>query len=114
VATLTSLKAQLPAKKETVTKSNNSAASTLKADILRMETSVEELRAATSKKRDELATVFSILQDTDMPPTSQTMKALKGTMDEYSVLIGKWGELKQNLTKLNSELGKAKVTKLEF
>ena len=114
VATLASLKSQLSAKKETLTKSNNNAANTLKADILKMENSVEELRAATTKKRDEFATVFSILQDTDMPPTAQSVKALKGILDEYSVLMGKWGELKQELTKLNGELGKAKLTKLEF
>ena len=44
------------------------------------------------------AGLFTILHETDMPPTSQTISAVKETNDQLSDLASKWNVLKTKIT----------------
>ncbi|MDP9230477.1 MAG: glycoside hydrolase, partial [Bacteroidota bacterium] len=56
-----------------------------------------------TKLNNAFASIFDILQDTDMPPTMQTITATKETQESFKKLINIWQVLKNKINVLLSE-----------
>ena len=63
----------------------------LENDLRTSEQRAEELETGFIQLDGELNALFNILQDTDMPPTTQAIKAVKDLKPRWNILIRKLG-----------------------
>jgi photosystem II stability/assembly factor-like uncharacterized protein len=82
--------------------------------IMMLDGRLSNLEAQFSKTRDNFATVFNILQETEMPPTQQSISATNETQDTFAKNSQLWEEVKKDLTKLNEELAKANLGRIAY
>lgn len=99
------------------------ATGTLSSALTEMDKKISELENAPGNSREKgfnnirnaFSSIFNILQDTEMPPTTQTVQAYTAAADDLKAANTKWGKLTATeLPKLNEALKNAGLALLKF
>ncbi len=109
-----SIQAQLINYKPLVERNNSPSKPMLLAKFMMVERQLAGLSDNYKKSRDNLATVFNILQETEMPPTKQGLSAVTENMTSFVEVTKQWEGMKEELTKLNEALAKESLPRLLF
>ena len=83
-----------------------------------METTISALETVkpSGKSLDAaFASIYNILHDTDMPPTTQTVAAATDTQKAFDEWVKKWADVKgKDVAALNETLKKLKMKPVDF
>jgi photosystem II stability/assembly factor-like uncharacterized protein len=108
------IKGQLIAIRPLIERANTPNKPQLMPLLLALEGKLTSLEAATLKTRDNFATVFGILQETEMPPTQQSIVVVKETQNAFTKNNQFWQDVQKNVNQLNEELMKAHLLRISF
>ncbi len=106
---ITDLQTQIKALSSTSTDSLHSDLNLLDRQLTLLKNPSEESQLHNFQNiENAFATLFSILQETDMPATTQTVEGIKQSQKDLKTIMAQWMDLKNSkLTKMNDRLRKA-------
>jgi len=112
---MTSLRSQI---KPVITKATGELANALKQadDLLgKLQGLPRSQEPGLAEIQSSFAGLLNTLQETDMPPTSQAINAVKETKSKYAKLLGEWNNFKtKNLADLNKQMQAAGLSPLSL